>query len=114
LIRPILLYGSETWVLTKREEHRLLVFEGEVLLKIVEGVYRSRYNLKLDREFNSPNVIGVMKNNRLCYATEGRRNQRRPKSRRADCVNSDSRALAAREWTNFARNRAGLDQILVA
>jgi hypothetical protein len=27
LIRPVLLYGSETWVLTKREENQLLVFE---------------------------------------------------------------------------------------
>jgi hypothetical protein len=27
LIRPVLLYGSETWLLTKREENQLLVFE---------------------------------------------------------------------------------------
>jgi hypothetical protein len=26
LIRPVLLYGSETWVLTKREENQLLLF----------------------------------------------------------------------------------------
>jgi hypothetical protein len=31
LIRPVLLYGSETWVLTKREENQLLVFERRVL-----------------------------------------------------------------------------------
>jgi hypothetical protein len=31
LIRPVLLYGSETWVLTKREEKQLLVFERKVL-----------------------------------------------------------------------------------
>jgi hypothetical protein len=55
---------------------------------------------KLDREFNSPNVIVVVKNNRWCYVghmirvaedlppralfrviPEGRRNQGRPKSR---------------------------------
>jgi hypothetical protein len=75
--------------------------------KKVEGVCRSRFNFELDREFNSPNVIGVMKRNRLRYAgymikctqvlpqralkavPEGRRNQR-PKSRWAD-----SRALRA-------------------
>jgi hypothetical protein len=33
LIRPVLLYGSETWVLTKREENQLLVFEKKVLRK---------------------------------------------------------------------------------
>jgi hypothetical protein len=31
LIRPVLLYGSETWVLPKREENQLLVFERNVL-----------------------------------------------------------------------------------
>jgi hypothetical protein len=44
LMRPVLLYGSETWVLTIREENRLLVFERKVLRtiygpKIVDGVY---------------------------------------------------------------------------
>jgi hypothetical protein len=34
LIRPGLLYGSETWVLTKREENQLLVFERKVLRTI--------------------------------------------------------------------------------
>jgi hypothetical protein len=34
LIRPVLLYGSETWVLTKREENQLLVFERKVLRTI--------------------------------------------------------------------------------
>jgi hypothetical protein len=52
LIRLVLLYGSETLVLTKREENRFFVFEEKVLRvlrtifdpKIVNGVYRSRYN----------------------------------------------------------------------
>jgi hypothetical protein len=43
LIRPVLLYGSETWVLIKREENQLLVFERKVLGTIC-GVYMKRYN----------------------------------------------------------------------
>jgi hypothetical protein len=55
------------------EENRLLVFERKVLRtiygpKIVDGVHKSRYIFELDREFNSPNVFGVVKNNRLRYA----------------------------------------------
>jgi hypothetical protein len=47
LIRPVLLYGNETWVLTKREENKLHVFERKVLRtiwgpKIENGVYRRR------------------------------------------------------------------------
>jgi hypothetical protein len=61
LIRRVLLYGSETWVLTKKEENQLLVFERMVFRticgsKIENGVYRRRYNHELDKEFNSPNA----------------------------------------------------------
>jgi hypothetical protein len=57
LIRPVLLYGR-TWVLTEREEKRLLVFERKALCtiygsKIVDCVYRSWYNFELDRKFNN-------------------------------------------------------------
>jgi hypothetical protein len=31
IILTVLLYGCETWSLTLREEHRLRVFEGQVL-----------------------------------------------------------------------------------
>jgi hypothetical protein len=34
-IRPVLLFGSETWVLTIREENQLLVFERKVLRESV-------------------------------------------------------------------------------
>ena len=34
IILPVVLYGSETWSLTLREEHRLRVFENKVLRKI--------------------------------------------------------------------------------
>jgi hypothetical protein len=31
---PVVLYGCETWSLTLREEHRLMVFENKVLRRI--------------------------------------------------------------------------------
>jgi hypothetical protein len=34
IILPVVLYGSETWSLTLREEHRQRVFENRVLRKI--------------------------------------------------------------------------------
>jgi hypothetical protein len=74
LIHSVLLYGSETWVLTKREENQLVVFERKVLQticypKIKNGVYRRRYNHELDKEFNSPNSLNFTKKSRLHYAT---------------------------------------------
>jgi hypothetical protein len=73
LIRPVLLRGSETWVLTKREENQSLVFERKILRticgsKIENGVYRRRYNHELDKEFNIPNTLNVTKTSRLRYA----------------------------------------------
>jgi hypothetical protein len=36
--------------------------------KIENGVYRKRYNHKLDKEFDSPNSLNVTKTSRLRYA----------------------------------------------
>jgi hypothetical protein len=122
LNRPVLLYGSETWVLTKREENQLLVFERKFLgticgPKIENGVYMRRYNHELSREFDSPNVLNVTKTSRLRYAGHMIRrpedlpqkalfrNQGRPKSRWADGLNSDSLALGVRDWTHCAQER---------
>jgi hypothetical protein len=125
LIRPVLLYGSETWVLTKREENQLLVSERKVLRTICgkNGVYRRRYNHELDIEFNSLNTLNVTKTSRLRYAghmirkpkdlpqkalfraePNRRRNQGRPKSRWADGVNTDSLALGVRDWTHCTQD----------
>jgi uncharacterized circularly permuted ATP-grasp superfamily protein len=57
--------------LTKREENQLLVFEKKVLLrticglKIENGFYRRMNNHELDKEFDSPNALDVMKKSRL-------------------------------------------------
>jgi hypothetical protein len=72
LIHPVLLYGSETWVLTKMEENQLPVFERKALRtisgpKIKNGVCRRRYNHELDTEFNSPNTLNVTKTSRSHY-----------------------------------------------
>jgi hypothetical protein len=34
IILPVVLYGCETWSVTLREEHRLMVFENRVLRRI--------------------------------------------------------------------------------
>jgi hypothetical protein len=34
IIQPFVLYGYETWSLTLREEHRLMVFENRVVRRV--------------------------------------------------------------------------------
>jgi hypothetical protein len=110
LNRPVLLYGSEKWMLPKREENQLFVFERKILRTICgQKIEKGVYSHELDKEFNRPNALHVTKISRLRYAVHmirrpedlpqkalfrakpnGRRNQGRPKSRWADGVNSDS------------------------
>jgi hypothetical protein len=80
------------------------MFERKVLLticglKLENGVYRIRFEIDLQRLFNSPYVINIVKTNILCYAghmirrtegleqkiifiarPQGTKRQRRPKS----------------------------------
>ena len=49
LIKPVLMFGAETWVLSNADELRLGVFERKILRRIYgpicEGaIWRSRYN----------------------------------------------------------------------
>jgi hypothetical protein len=61
LIRPVLLYGSETWVLTKRERK---VFRTICGLKIENGVCRRSHKQDIDKKFDSP--IAQKKAKKLC------------------------------------------------
>jgi hypothetical protein len=134
LIRPVLLYGSETWALTKREENQLLVFERKICgPKIENGVYRRRYNHEIYKELISQNAPNVTKTSRLRYACHmirrpedlpqkalfrakpnGRRKQGIPKYRWADGVNSDSLdALCSRQVDMERSPSTGLNQVLI-
>lgn len=38
LIRPVIIYGCETWILVKFEQNKLLIFESKILRRIF-GLY---------------------------------------------------------------------------
>jgi hypothetical protein len=67
IILPVLLYGCETLSLTKREEHRLRVFEKRVLRRIfgpkkdeVTGGWRKLLDEELHGSYASPSIVTVM------------------------------------------------------
>ena len=75
IILPVVLYGCEIWSLTLREEHRLRVFENEVLRKIfgakrdeIKGKWRKLHNAELHSLNSSPNIITILKSRRLRWA----------------------------------------------
>ena len=136
IIRPVLLYGSETWPLTRSDENLLHMFERKVLrtifgAKLDNGHYRRRYNFELERDFGEPNVVATVKTNRLRWAghmarmnefrapkilfnknPEGRRSVGRPKMRWEDGVQADLKALEIRNWQQTAQDRIRWKQIL--
>jgi hypothetical protein len=71
----VVLYGSETWSLTLREEHRLRVFENRVLRRVfglrrdeVTGEWRKLRNKELRNFYSSPNIIRMIKSKRMRWA----------------------------------------------
>jgi len=68
IILPVVLYGSETWLLTLREQCRLRVFQKKMLRKIIWsnkdeaiGERRRQHNEELNDLCASPNIIRVIK-----------------------------------------------------
>jgi hypothetical protein len=66
LVRPVLMYGCESWSLTKNEKNKINIFERKILRKIYgptndNGVWRIQCNQELYGLCNEPDVIKMVK-----------------------------------------------------
>jgi hypothetical protein len=75
IILPVVLYGSETWSLTLREEQRLRVFENRVLRRIfgpkrdeATGEWRRLHNEEIGVLYSLPNITRVIESRRMRWA----------------------------------------------
>lgn len=82
LLRPTVLYGSETWALRKTEESRLMIFERKVLRKILGPIYdrqtnewRKLHNVELQGLFQRPNIVREIAKRKLSWAGHAWRKQ---------------------------------------
>ena len=71
--RPVLAYGSETWVLSKSNEARIGVFERKVLRAIFgptndNGEWRIKYNDELYTLYKDSDIITYIKISSLMWA----------------------------------------------
>jgi len=136
LIKPVLIYGVETWVLSKVDELHLGVFERKILRRIYgpvceEAVWRSRYNEELYRFYDEADLVTTVKITRLRWAghvmrmqdnlpckkitldkPEGRRQVGRPNLRWIDGVTKDAEKLGVRNRRAWARDRDDWRQFL--
>jgi hypothetical protein len=73
VIRPIVVYGCETWVLKESIIQRLSVFESRILRKIFgptkenNGIWRMKTNMELDELIKHRNMINYCKAQRLSW-----------------------------------------------
>jgi hypothetical protein len=74
VIRQVIVYGCETWVLKESVIQRLSVFERKILRKIFgpikedHGNWRIKTNTELDELIKNRNIINYVKTQRLsCF-----------------------------------------------
>jgi hypothetical protein len=72
LIKPVLVYGAETWVMRGADELRLGVFERKLLRRIYgpiceEGTWRSRYDDELYHLYGETDLVTEIKKTRLTF-----------------------------------------------
>jgi len=73
LIRLVLPYGAETWVLSNQDEHRLSIFERKILQRIYGpvtdgGRWRIRTNQELYQLYGENDIVKFCKLSRLRWA----------------------------------------------
>jgi hypothetical protein len=70
IIRPVVLYDSETWAITGKMASSLMTWERKILRKIYgpkceQGVWRIRTSLELQNVYRSPDIVTEIKVRRL-------------------------------------------------
>ena len=129
IIKPVLLYGSETWTLTKFDEELVQRWERKILRRIfgaicVDGFWRIRTNNELEQLYKSPTILKDVKARRIRWLghvqrmeenripkkvlyskPEGCRSVGRPRLRWLDDVEADLKDLGVRNWKKKAMDR---------
>jgi len=73
LIKPVLMYGAQTWVLSKADELCLGVFDRKILRRFYgpiceEVTWRSRYNEEPYHLYDETGLVTTIKITRLRWA----------------------------------------------
>ncbi|KAJ4430204.1 hypothetical protein ANN_22414 [Periplaneta americana] len=129
ILRPVVTYASEAWVLTINNENMLAVWEIKVLRKIYgphfeNGQFRSRTNKELMELYGEPSIVSFIKKGRLRWLghlermPEGRlskwalyghpgglRKSGRPRLRWLQDVEDDLERVGCKRWRQQAQDR---------
>jgi len=132
VIRPIVVYGCETWVLKESIIQKLSVLERKILRRIfgptkeANGIWRIKTNKELDELIKHRNIINYVKAQRISWF--GQKNRMletsivkkeytnvnkpftgrpagRPKSRWEDDVRNDLKKMKFMKWAEQVQDR---------
>jgi hypothetical protein len=126
VIRPTVMYGAETWVLTNTDENALNICERKIFGPVQDaGIRRIRTNKELYNMYKLPNLVTEIKRARLRWLghvermpasrltkkiysgkPEGSRKIGRPRTRWLDDVEADIRKMGFRGWRRKAEDRS--------
>jgi len=124
VIRPVVVYGSECWVLTENIKQKLLVFERRLLRRIfgstqkTNGEWRQKTNEESENLINHENIVRHIKSKRLSWVghvermpdervvksiykwkPHAARPKGRPRLRWDDDVREDLRKMGVNNWS---------------
>jgi hypothetical protein len=129
LIRLLVLYGAETWTLTKKEEQALVIFERKIFRRIYghkyeNGEWKSRTNRELEEVSKGENIVKWIKGQRISWLghlermegdrmpkkfftqeLEGTRRRGRPRERWKEEVERDLQVAGMRRWREMVADK---------
>jgi hypothetical protein len=138
LIKPVLLYGCETWAMGINDKSKISIFERKVLRKIYgpvndKGKWRIRYNNELYQLLGEPDIIKEVKARRvrclghlfsgtesnpcrkLTFTTpEGARRVGQPPKKWLECAEEDLRSIGVSRWKIMVPDKVGWRSIVGA
>ncbi|KAK4886986.1 hypothetical protein RN001_003257 [Aquatica leii] len=71
LIRPVVVYASETWTMTKKEEEELRIFERKIIRQILgpintgENEYRPRMNFEIRDQMKGEDIVNYIESQQI-------------------------------------------------
>jgi len=129
LIRSAVMYGSETWTLTKSDGNFLRIFERKILRRIyglvqVGDIWRITNNEELNRSINREDIVKFIKARRIGWLGHANRmevgvmprkmmegrlliggRRGRPRLRWMDDVTADLKVMKIKQWIEKTKDR---------
>jgi hypothetical protein len=136
VIRPIVIYASETWVLKETPIQKLLVFERKILRRIFgptkeNQIWRIKTSEELDKLIKHKNIVNYIKAQRLSWFGQvqrmpdtgkvkkifnwkllTKRSQGRPKYGWEDNIKQDIYQMKIKNWIACVQDRGKWKEVV--